>query len=509
MKQLPDESIDLIVTDPPYQLDSPKHIADETEEIKEESDNVKGFMGKFWDVLPSVEILKECCRVLKSGAFSFWLMTPRQDSLATFIMRLKRAGFNVNFTTMNWIYFTGFPKSMSISLAIDKRECRKQLKEKLGKEPSKEEFENEWKNFRKIIGQLKSGGFGHMMKTNKEQGFRPSDYYEESGNVFRDKTPVSPQAKALDGSFAGFQPKPSFECIVVAMKHLSEKSFVDQALKNGKGITWLEYCRIPFSSENDRWKYPEGAGGVYSHEYQKQNPKCKEWNDFSTIEDNKPVISNIEGRFPANIIVSGDALNDGTKSKGQQGATTGEEPSTQKRANVYGDYTGFGKVTIPRGDEGSYSRYFSLDAWWKEQIKKLPIEVQKIFPFLIVPKASKSERNAGCEGLEAKVSPKMAGADRETRPNANNDVSDRFETLPQKNHHPTVKPVELMSYLITLGSRPNDIILDPFAGSGTTAVACRILNRKSINFEKIKEYCEIAENRIKPFLEQKKFMEFQ
>lgn len=514
MKQLPDESIDLIVSDPPYQLDSTRVYPEGTklEEISEQQlqENVKentayrslvkGFMGKSWDVLPSVEILKECCRVLKSGAFSFWLMTPRQDSLATFIMRLKKAGFNVNFTSLYWCFFSGFPKSMSISLAIDKRECKKQLKEKLGREPTREEFKIEWKNFREIIGQRK--GQENIPNERGNWGLK--------SNMPVDITiPATDEAKALDGSFAGYQPKPAVECIVVAMKPLSEKSYTEQALKNGKGITWLNDCRIPFTSKKDKWEYPEGAGGVYSHEYQKENPKCKEWNDFSTIEDNKPIYANPQGRFPSNILISGDALNDGTKSRGQQGATTGNEPSTQKRANIYGDYTGFGKKTEPRGDEGSYSRYFSLDAWWKEQITKLPSEVQRIFPFLIIPKASKDERNIGCEGLEAKVSPKMAGADRETRPNANNDVSDRFETLPQKNPHPTVKPVQLMSYLITLGSRQNDIVLDPFAGSGTTLVACRILNRKSIGFEMSKEYCEIAENRIKPFLEQKKFTEFE
>jgi hypothetical protein len=438
--------------------------------------------GNSWDVLPSIEILKECCRVLKAGAFSFWLMTPRQDSLAEFIFRLKKAGFDVNFTSLWWCYFSGFPKSMSISLAIDKRECRKQLKEKLGREPTKEEFESEWKNFREIIGQKK--GQGNIPNIRGEWGLK--------SNMPVDITiPVTKEAKALDGSFAGLQLKPAVECIVVAMKQLSEKSYTEQALKNRKGVTWLQDCHIPYQNEipNVGGRPKHGRGEGYG---------------FKPLGDEAE--ANPQGRFPANIIVSGDALNDGTISKGQQGATTGEEPSTQKRANVYGDYTGFGKQTEPRGDEGSYSRYFSLDAWWKEQIKKLPSEVQRIFPFLIVPKASKSERN---EGLQDLPEQKMT-YDSTTR--TNKETADKFGCERKsfmQNIHPSVKPVELMSYLITLGSRQNDIVLDPFAGSGTTAVACRILNRKSINFEKVKEYCEIAENRLKPFLEQKKFTEFQ
>lgn len=65
-----------------------------------------------------------------------------------------------------------------------------------------------------------------------------------------------------------------------------------------------------------------------------------------------------------------------------------------------------------------------------------------------------------------------------------------------KNIHPTVKPIKLMSYLIMLGSRKGDIILDPFIGSGTTAIACKLLNRKYLGFEISKEYVEIANARL-------------
>ena len=54
-----------------------------------------------------------------------------------------------------------------------------------------------------------------------------------------------------------------------------------------------------------------------------------------------------------------------------------------------------------------------------------------------------------------------------------------------------------MSYLITLGSRNRDIILDPFLGSGTTAVAAKMLNRRFLGFEISADYCDIAEKRIK------------
>jgi DNA modification methylase len=64
------------------------------------------------------------------------------------------------------------------------------------------------------------------------------------------------------------------------------------------------------------------------------------------------------------------------------------------------------------------------------------------------------------------------------------------------NTHPTVKPIKLMSYLITLGSRPGQVVLDPFMGSGTTGIAAEMLNREFIGYEMEPEYYQIAEARI-------------
>ena len=76
-------------------------------------------------------------------------------------------------------------------------------------------------------------------------------------------------------------------------------------------------------------------------------------------------------------------------------------------------------------------------------------------------------------------------------------VEKKFTTLPTQNIHPTVKPIQLFSYLVTLGSRKEDIVLDPFMGSGTTPISCVTLDRKYLGIEKEKEYFEIAEARVK------------
>ncbi len=67
----------------------------------------------------------------------------------------------------------------------------------------------------------------------------------------------------------------------------------------------------------------------------------------------------------------------------------------------------------------------------------------------------------------------------------------------KKTGHPSQKPLALMKYLIEIHSKENDIVLDPFLGSGTTGIACKLLNRKFIGIEMNKEYLEIAVARIK------------
>jgi site-specific DNA-methyltransferase (adenine-specific) len=62
--------------------------------------------------------------------------------------------------------------------------------------------------------------------------------------------------------------------------------------------------------------------------------------------------------------------------------------------------------------------------------------------------------------------------------------------------HPTQKPIELMTWCITLAGDNVKTILDPFAGSGTTGVAAKLLNRKCTLIEKEEKYCEIAARRL-------------
>jgi site-specific DNA-methyltransferase (adenine-specific) len=206
------------------------------------------------------------------------------------------------------------------------------------------------------------------------------------------------------------------------MKPLSEKTYVDQALANGKGVTWLDDCRIPFVSDGDKDNAAFGGrGGIGDFEA------------YKNIGAGEPGIPNSAGRFPANLLVSDDVLDE-------------------------------------------HSRFFSLDKW-AEQL-----------PFLIVPKASKSEKNKGLDEFEQ----------HEVNDGREKTADNAFQRGATKrvNTHPTVKSLRLMSYLITLGSRSGDVVLDPFCGSGTTCVAAKELGRKYVGIELSAEYAEIAEMRL-------------
>ncbi len=408
---IPSGSIDCLVTDPPYGI---------------------SFMNKDWDkAVPDVAIWKECLRVMKPGAFAFVMCSPRSDVQAEMVIKLKEAGFEVNFTNLYWIYASGFPKAMNISKAVDR---------KLGYE-------------REII----SGSSKDAQYSGK---------FDQKSSTERIKlgSPVSEEAKRLDGSYAGFQPKPAVEVIIVAMKPLSEKTYVDQALKNGKGVTWLDDGRIPYSDNQDFEKRkrgtlkspPFGRNGIY-------DMMSKETQGIIDTDQ----YLNESGRFPANLLVQDNVLDIGQTTKARSFITKENESKGSGFSLTFEHAVG-----SIRGvdDSGDLSRYFSLDAWYSKNIEELPDYVQRIFPFLYVPKPSPGERN---EDLES------------------------AEKYKAKNIHPTVKPLKLMTYLITIGSRPDDTILDPFMGSGTTGVAAKILHRDFIGFEIERKYFEIAEERIK------------
>ena len=474
LKAIPDESVDCMITDPPYGI---------------------SFMNKDWDkAVPDVAIWKECLRVMKSGAFAFVMCSPRSDVQAEMVIKLKEAGFEVNYSPIYWTFSQGFPKAANTSLLIDKKACLKDLIHELGRQPTKSEFEEAWGKWRNIIGYKgNEKDFRDLgAKTKEQEGVNKLGIgLTAKRTALSITTPRSLEAQNLSGSYNGYQPKPSVEVIIVAMKPLSEKTYVDQALKNGKGVTWLDDGRIPYKSDNDRDSAIFGTQtDIRGNNYNTNRPS--EGNIF-----NRNVLSSEIGRFPANLLVQDDVLDNGIISK--SGGVGGR--SMHGRGEGYGFRPmGDASPELP-SDEGSLSRYFSLDAWYSKNIEELPDYVQRILPFLYVPKASKGEREKNLDNLPETSS---INGDKWT------DMDRRENNKPtlRRNFHPTVKPIKLMTYLITIGSRPGDTILDPFMGSGTTGVASKIIHRDFIGFEIEGKYFEIAKRRIEKRVATRDIFEF-
>ena len=456
LKKLEDESVDLVCTDPPYGY---------------------SFMGKDWDkVVPSVEIWKECLRVLKPGGFCFVMSAPRIDVQSRMATKLEDAGFQTNFSPIYWTYATGFPKASNVGKMVDK---------KLGK---KRKVVGKYIHPRSIEKGVEDKSWGKKSMKITLEGGAYGDDKRTLEEIQQRTAPASDEAKALEGSYVGYQPKPAVEVILVCMKPIEEKSYIEQAMKNGKGITWLDDCRIPYEKDCRLLK-----GGSYSGNRTGSNAESFYQTGNEKIEYDESAIP--DGRFAANLIVQDDVLNDGKNRKG--GTSNGDAKVGTKTDKAV---TPLNRGTlISRNDDGSFSRFYDLDAWWKSQIHKLPESVQKTFPFMIVPKASKSEKNEGLDEFEDKLPntndfKNLPAA----RSNSINTSSGKpRNVLPSKNNHPTVKPIELMSYLITLGSRENDVVVDPFVGSGTTCIAAKLLNRQYIGIEKEEDYAIIAKARIK------------
>lgn len=166
-----------------------------------------------------------------------------------------------------------------------------------------------------------------------------------------------------------------------------------------------------------------------------------------------------------------------------------EQKSTGNRKNVQHKNPNSPVVNFGGGIKNDYNDSSNASRFFK-QISFLPEEEKQLKSLLYFAKASKSERNKGCEGLDKKFTKTMNDGIGKREHNENE------PSAYNQNNHPTVKPVKLMEYLVKLVSRENAVVLDPFIGSGSTAIACKLLNRKYIGLEIDEEYINIANSRI-------------
>ena len=114
--------------------------------------------------------------------------------------------------------------------------------------------------------------------------------------------------------------------------------------------------------------------------------------------------------------------------------------------------------------------------------------------YFYCPKASKTDRDEGCEHLPIRqhheITQRKEGSKGQNNPRSGMSSGERH------NHHPTVKPTDLMRYLCRLVTPLDGIILDPFAGSGSTGKAAMLEGFNFVGCELDPAYAEIAQARI-------------
>jgi len=400
MKIFPDNSIDTIITDPPYGL---------------------SFMGKKWDYdVPKVELWQEALRVLKPGGTALIFAGSRtQHRMACAV---EDAGFILK-DCMLWIFGSGFPKATDISKQLDKGHKRKVV------------------------------GYKKRPEDNSKRTLRAKNNWIKGGTDITQQPitePATSEAKLWNG-WKSHGLKPAYEPIIVAMKP-NDGTYANNAIKHGVAGLNIDGGRIPC---NDKPKFPEGK---YD-----QNTDIK-WRTDKRNKDTQP-----QGRFPANIILDEEAAELLDEQSGELSVAGNIREAKINDYNASSYKAGIGKRNPKyHNDKGGASRFF------------------------YVAKASKSERNMGCEELDNK----QVNDGRKDQTSI--DCPQQRGITYRHNFHPTVKPLKLMEYLCILTKTPTGgIVLDPFTGSGTTCMACKKTGRPFIGIEQDKEYCKIAEARIK------------
>lgn len=428
LKELEDNSVDSLVSDPPYEL---------------------GFMGKSWDntgIANNIELWKECLRVLKPGAYLLAFGGTR--TYHRMACAIEDAGFEIR-DMIEWTYGSGFPKSLNIGKAIDKMQGNE--REVVG--------ESKWSQ------PAKSGHFGGLTG--------------EDIKFIENKERFTPLETKGTSAWEGYGTalKPAHEPIVMARKPLAEKTVAENVLKYGTGGINIDESRVGNTTETHSKSSESAKGKGIFGEYGEVKTEIKDY-----------------GRFPANLIHDGseEVLKEFPNVK--TGSITKDIDG--RSSNSLGTF----KVFTGRhnGDNGSASRFFKQCEFDDEELEfnREQIERQILnYPsFFYCAKASKSERNEGCEEIPEKFMNGMDKMGGEKCGMLTGSGNPRVGV--NSNNHPTVKPLKLMEYLIKMVTPKGGVVLDPFAGSGTTLVASKKLGYKYIGIELTKEYIPIINARL-------------
>jgi len=601
LKKIPDNSIDSVVTDPPYGLSAPKNSGKTSK---------GGFMNKKWDYdVPSVQFWKEVYRVLKPGGHIVSFGGTR--TYHRMVVNIEDAGFEIRDQIM-WLYGTGFTKSHNISKKIEQdidnliyndiwknkldnvkiveptlRKSQIEVGSNMGKQNSAQEnvavINKEKPNYQNVIVVENNSTEAHrILKDNpivqenvgqftiQQQDLVKcveqlnEDRIVKLLNIFiveesvkdmlkessMNKIKVEEVQKTLNGNEKFFVSeiipvlcavlpkilkhiilnqsrtfqnldtksqmdyvyatnviitksimehligntvnilkrrieftidtghtalKPANEPICLARKPLSEKSVAENILKWKTGGINVDGCRVGNESISSGKSKVVGGGQL---------------NGENTRVDIEETFT--EGRFPTNIIL--ECICDEVI-KGEKGEVI-ESNGSRKDCDLSHEW---GYKEIKRTiftDKG--------DIHTNPMCPCRLLDEQSLSSsrFFYQAKVSKAERNMGLDGFEEKTAYVFGRGFKFRQLHlATNGVPPT-----RANTHPTVKPINLMTYLCRLITPKNGIILDPFVGSGSTGIAAQLEGFRFVGMEMDEEYMKIATARIENYEKYRKFL---
>jgi DNA modification methylase len=426
LAELPDCSVDAVVTDPPYGLefmgkdwDAPwkgdtRQIGDSSfQKGRSKHGQVRHGLGASYGGNAQeklrhyqswmTDVAAECLRVLKPGGHLLAFGGTR--TWHRMAVAIEDAGFEIR-DSIAWMYGSGFPKSHNVAIAIDKA----------------------------------AGAMGHRGVRVSVAGNRAQGQDLPHASSMPAHEPATDAAANWQGW--GTALKPAFEPVVVARKPLIG-TVAENVLEHGTGALNIDGCRIDYASDADKGKAL--AGDAFKRKDTSDKGWSRPWmEDPERIaEMNREAKQRAQaGRWPANVILDEDqaAALDQQSGVQKDGVAVNRNRSadTEKRGWIGPTASRVGQPDVTYGGTGGASRFF------------------------YVPKANRKERPTA-DGVA----------------------------------HPTVKPLALMTYLIRLVTPPGGIVLDPFAGSGTTLEAATVEGFRSIGIELTPEYLPLIEQRLR------------
>lgn len=459
MRGLPAGYFSAVVTDPPYGFSKEPDVAEVMSHWiagDKYEHGGGGFMGKTWDsFVPGPEYWREAYRVMKPGAYLLAFCGTRTWDLMSVAIRF--AGFENRDTiradtgppALGWLYGSGFPKSLNVGKAID---------DAAGVE-------------REVVGTK------HVSRRLNPEDVREHNYSVGTIGAGADisvTAPTTDAAKQWDGW--GTALKPAWEVILVFRKPLNG-TVAANVQEHGTGAINVDACRVAFANKEEE----EESKSKNRHSEYESNLTRKNITYQSMAgerEDYDP-----PGRWPANVVLAHaeDCCEETECAPGCPVAELDAQSGILKsgaldRSKITASNLLYGSA--PKELRGTYAA-----------------NVGGASRFFYTAKTSTKEREAGLDGFPVKTGGELT--DRQDGTNGlNSPRAGAGRRGGRRNTHPTVKPLALMRWLVKLVTPPDGVVLDPFAGSGSTGCAAALEGRHFMGIELEAESAAIARARI-------------